>query len=82
MQIEDSPDSLDVPEGRVASVRSLLKVLGSRAWVADFITDILDHYEIFGITKCTPDRVAEQLAGPALFLRGGIEPPATRTEQT
>ncbi len=74
MQIEGKPHSLDVPEEHVDSVRSLLKVLGSRSWVADFITDLLDHYEIFGAGTCTPDWVAERIAGPALFWRGRIEP--------
>lgn len=83
MRIENEQSHcLNVPEKHVDSVKSLLEVLDSRAWVADFITDILDHYEIYGIGTCTPDWVAEQLAGPALFLRGSIEPSESRTRES
>jgi hypothetical protein len=69
MQARVNPrHSVEVPEEHVGTVTSLLKVLESRVWVAGFIADILDHSEIFGSGACTPDWIAEQVAGPALFL--------------
>lgn len=60
---------LNTPESHADSVRGLLAILDSRVWLADLLADILAHCEIYGISACTPDWVAEQVAGPALFLR-------------
>jgi hypothetical protein len=59
---------LNAPENHADSVRCLVTILDSRAWLADLLTDIVAHCEIYGISACTPDWVAEQVAGPALFL--------------
>ena len=81
MRLEGKQSSLSVPERHVDSVRSLVSVLESRAWVADFISDILDHYRIYGINTCTPEWVAEQVAGPALFLRREVQASANGTKE-
>ncbi len=65
-------------------VESLLEVLGSGAWVADLLTDVLTHSEIYGTHRSDAEWLKERITGAYLFPRGGARPgengPARRPE--